>query len=147
MYLSELKDKIESYLKDHDYMTVATAAPDATPRAATVSYATEGMTIYFSTGPSTEKYKNIASKPAVACTVDEDEKDWSKIKGVQLTGFATIVEDEEEQSAAFDLLQSKFPQMKEMPPKVRPKIIRIDPKAAYFIDNSLSFGHRDKAEF
>ncbi len=140
-------EKIASYLEKHRYLTIATADGEGAPKAATVSYASDGTAIYFSTGVTTAKYKNIVANPRVALAVDEDYDDWGTIQGVQLEGTATVLEAEAEIGAAMKLLTCKFPQIAHMPASVNMRIIKIEPRVAYFLDNGAGFGHRDKVEF
>ena len=143
----DTKEKIASYLERHRYLTIATADAAGAPKAATVSYASDGAVIYFSTGVTTAKYKNIVANPRVAIAVDEDYDDWGTIQGVQLEGTATVLEEEKDVKAAMGLLTCKFPQIAHMPASINMKIIKIEPDMAYFLDNREGFGHRDKAEF
>ena len=143
----DTKERIASYLEKHRYLTIATAGEDGAPKAATVSYASDGTTIYFSTGVTTAKYKNIVANKRVALAVDEDYDDWGTIQGVQLEGDAMLLEADEDVGAAMKLLTCKFPQIEHMPASIQRRIIKIEPRVAYFLDNSKGFGHRDKVEF
>lgn len=143
----DTKGRIAYYLEQHRYLTLATADENGAPKAATVSYASDGAVIYFSTGITTAKYKNIAKNPSVALAVDEDYGDWGTIQGVQLEGDATVLESEEDLGAAMKLLTCKFPQIANMPASIDMRIIKIEPRVAYFLDNAKGFGHRDKVEY
>ncbi|MCC7569417.1 MAG: pyridoxamine 5'-phosphate oxidase family protein [Candidatus Methanofastidiosa archaeon] len=140
----DTKEKIATYLEQHRYLTLATASVDGTPKAATVSYASEGTDIYFSTGVTTAKFKNILENPHVALAVDEDYDDWATIQGVQLEGVAKILEKDEEKAYALKLLTCKFPQIAHMPPSINMRLLKVEPSVAYFLDNSQGFGHREK---
>lgn len=80
-----LREKILTYIREHDTMTIATAQDDI-PWAASLFYVNDGFTLYFLSDPATRHSMNIAENPLVAATVDEDYHDWRAIKGVQMQG-------------------------------------------------------------
>jgi len=143
----EVIDDIVKYLEEHRYLSLATVSSDGIPMAATVSYASVGTTIYFSTGRTTNKFRNITKRSNIALTIDEDYEDWGKIQGIQLIGKATLLEDVPGIEAAQKALGSKFPQMAQMPANIDFALFKIEPVKAYFLDNSKGFGHRDKVVF
>lgn len=135
------------YLGNHRYLNLATVSQDGSPMAATVSYANSGMTIYFSTGRTTNKFKNITRDSRVALTIDEDYDNWGEIQGIQIRGRAKMLEDPSEIATAQGVLSCKFPQMAHMPKNIDFVLFKIEPEVAYFLDNSKGFGFRDKVVF
>ena len=55
-----LKKEILSILDDANDMTIATVREDGYPRATTVSYVDDGLTIYFDCAANSQKAKNLA---------------------------------------------------------------------------------------
>ena len=139
----EVTKKISDYLAAHPYMTLATVSDDGSPVAHTLGYASEGTTVYFMTDKNTRKAKNISTNPSVAYTVDKDYTDLGKIQGVQMKGTAEPVTDGAVIGKVMGIMTEKFPQLKEMPENPDYVFFKIAPKEAYFIDNTVSFGHRE----
>jgi len=144
--MTEIVDNVVNYLENHRYLTLATVSSNGAPMAATVSYANNGTTIFFSTGKTTNKFKNITKNPNIALTVDEDYDNWGEIQGVQLMGKALLLEESSDIDMAKKTLGCKFPQMAHMPKNIDFAFFKIEPTTAYFLDNSKGFGHRDKVE-
>jgi len=143
----EIKKKIEAYLLSHYYVRMATLKPDGNPVVHTVGYASEGVTLYIMTDRPSRKAKNIVKNPHVAYAVDENYEDFSRIQGIQMEGKAVVIEEKTEIEKAIGMLQKKFKQYATLPPERDIVIIRVDPVAGYYLDNSVRFGHRDKITF
>jgi len=145
--MDDIKQKISEYLKSHNYLNLATADKNGKPYASTVAYASDGAFIYFLTDRDTIKAVNISVNPSVAYTVDEDNEDWSVMRGIQATGKASFLSEKKDIDGALELLIEKFPQMSSMKPSPSMVIIKITLSEAYFLDNKVCFGHRDKVKF
>ncbi|MEJ0026465.1 MAG: pyridoxamine 5'-phosphate oxidase family protein [Rhizomicrobium sp.] len=63
--MSALTDQIRRVIASGSDMTIATIRPDGWPQATTVSYAGDGLTIYFGTGAASQKARNLAKNPKV----------------------------------------------------------------------------------
>ncbi len=144
------REKTLAYLKAHNVMTLATTGPEGL-WAAAVFYINHDFTLYFLSAPTTRHSRNIATHSGVAATIQEDYKDWSKIKGIQLEGQAFRIEGAE-RTAAIARYGLKFPivgnlvQAPAQIVKAMSKIAwyKVVPERLYFIDNSLGLGHRDE---
>lgn len=143
----EIKERIGGYLKDHSVLTLATVTPDCRPLAHTVTYVSEGATVFFATLKTTRKYHDIRRNPAVAYTVDEDCPDWGKIKGIQMEGRAEILADPGEVARVRALYVKKFPAAADFPEDLDMAFIRVEPMACFFLDFSKGFSHRDEVKF
>jgi general stress protein 26 len=143
----DAKQKVIDYLGGHLYLNLATVSQDGSPLSHTVGYVSDGAQVYFVTDKKSRKAKNIMGNPSVAYTVDEDYTDLTRIKGVQMKGKANLVTDSSVIAKILDGMGKKFPQMKEMPANPDYVFFRIVPEEAYFIDNSVGFGHRDHVDF
>ena len=144
----DILKKIEHYLEKHNHLNLGTVSRENLPMVHTVAYASEGATVYFVTNKASRKAQNFVANPAVAYTVDEDEAgDWSKIQGIQAMGNAMIIENADETQQVMAKMIKKFPQMANLPPDPNMVFVKVVPTETYFIDNSVSFGHRDRMEF
>ena len=143
----DVKKKMEEYLLSHYYVRLATLKSDGNPVVHTVGYASEGLTLYIMTDRPSRKAGNIMKNPHVAYAVDENYEDFSRIRGIQMEGKAAVVEERAEIEKAVGLLQKKFKQYATLPQDRDFVIIRVEPAAGYYLDNSVRFGYRDKITF
>lgn len=147
-----LRERVQAYLAAHHVMTLATAGDDG-PWAAALFYVHDGCALYFLSAPGSRHCRVIARSPRVSVTVQEDYSDWREIKGVQLEGIATRLSGEEEQRAR-GLYEAKFPflrRLADVPVAIVEAMLevgwyKVAPERAYFIDNSVAFGHRDEID-
>jgi len=87
------RERARRLLAEQDTCTLATAAPDATPEAATVRFvADDSLDVYVTTESTYRKYRNMERNPEVAVVVDGDRYN------LQLEGTAAAVDGE---TAAF----------------------------------------------
>jgi uncharacterized protein YhbP (UPF0306 family) len=148
MEKKEIRQAISDYLRTHRKMTLATVTLDGRPLAHTVEYVSDnGPLIYFATKKTTRKAQNIMKNANVSFAVDEDYDDWMKIQGVQVEGRATILSDEKDIKCAMDLFVNKFPFVAEFAPDPDMVLVKIEPVAGFFLDNTKGFAHRDEVKF
>lgn len=130
-------------------LTLATVRDDGYPQATTVSYASDGLTIYVGTGRDSQKVRNIQRCHKVSLTIDMPYDDWNKIKGLSMGATAEILEDPAEIGHAIECLIKKFPILTEMPETGDPNemaFIKITPKIISVLNYELGFGHTDLVE-
>lgn len=139
--------KITRYLASHLYLRLGTVTADCTPQVHTVGYVSEGCTAYFVTDRKSRKAENIQKNPAVSYSVDENYNDFMAIQGVQMEGRASLVTLETEAMKILDLMAQKFRDMENIPANPDLVIFSIKPSRGFFLDNTVSFGHRDMVEF
>ena len=147
-----LRERVQRYLREHHVMTLASHGDEGV-WAAAVFYANDGFAIYFLSSPTSRHGSNLAGNPRVSAAVHEDYSDWSKIKGVQMEGIASVLAGEEEE-AARRLYGAKYPVVGklELAPAAIVKALakvrwyKLVPERLYFIDNSAGFGHREEIE-
>ena len=140
------------YLRTHHVMTVATQDGEG-PWAAAVFYASDGFTLYFLSRPTSRHCANLAAKPRVAITIQEDYVDWPQIKGVQADGLVCALSGDEEMRAR-KLYGDKYPlvgKLAQAPAAIvkalaKVRWYRFTPERLFFIDNSAGFGHRDEID-
>jgi len=145
-----LRGRVQAYLGAHHVMTLATAGAEG-PWAAAVFYAHRDWALYFLSAATSRHCRDIAHNPRVAATIQGDYAQWREIKGIQLEGSAARLSGAEE-ARARELYGEKFPLLRgEAPPEIAAAIARISwyriaPERAWFIDNSVAFGHRDEID-
>ena len=133
-----------AYLRAHNVMTLATTG-DEGPWAAAVFYASADFTLYFVSSPEARHSRNLAIHPRVAVTVQEDYREWTAIKGLQLEGAARVVTGPE-QSAATSAYRTKYPFTGTVSTLAaafaRVAWYMVEPDRVYYLDNSVRFGYR-----
>jgi uncharacterized protein YhbP (UPF0306 family) len=141
-----LREEIVSILKYANDMTIATLRRDGYPQATTVSYANDGLTIYFGTAESSQKAQNIAQNDRVSLTVNLPYTNWGQIRGLSVAGRAERLSDEQQIAYAGDLLFRKFLQgIAEYASGALDGIalFRITPEVISVLDYRKGFGHTD----
>jgi hypothetical protein len=147
-----LPQAVAAYLAGHHVMTLATHGAEG-PWAAAVFYASDGASLIFLSAPNTRHCRNLAQDSRCAATIQEDYREWSQIKGIQLEGRVVELQGEEERRAQH-LYGEKFPivaAVADVPPAIvkalaRVRWFRLVPEHFHFIDNSRGFGHRDEID-
>ncbi|QLC26484.1 pyridoxamine 5'-phosphate oxidase family protein [Parasphingopyxis algicola] len=144
----KLREQIGSIIGDVPDLTIATVRPDGFPQATTVSYANDGLTIYFMTAADGQKALNIARNDKVSLAIDRPYRNWDEIESLSMGARATIVSDPEEFEKAGQLLMAKFPQAEEHAPpeEIELAIVRIEPAVISLIDYRKGFGHTERVE-
>jgi uncharacterized protein YhbP (UPF0306 family) len=147
----ELKQQVLNYLETHNTMTLGTSSGDV-PWAATVFYASDDFHLYFFSVPDSRHCQNLAANPRVAVTVQEDYKDWQKIKGIQLEGTALLVDSIIEKAKAMAVYARKYPEVIKLftnPASgvfhkafLKVKFYCVVPQKLFWIDNEQGFGKR-----
>jgi nitroimidazol reductase NimA-like FMN-containing flavoprotein (pyridoxamine 5'-phosphate oxidase superfamily) len=143
----DIRKKIVDYLGSHNYMAIGTADLDGKPSVHSMGYVSVGPIAYCVTTKDSEKILHIKKNPEVAYVVDEYYAKVFNIKGIQVKGKASLVEDTGELEHAVNLLVKKFPEFAAIGPHPVVVIFKIEPTEGWFIDYSKGVGHRDKVRF
>jgi len=138
----DTKQKIEDYLKNHNWLNLGTVDSEGKPMVHTMGYVSEGATVYFGTSKQTHKADDMANNPNVAYTVDEDNVEVMKITGIQMQGKATLVTEMDEMQKVGGMMAEKFPFMKDMPQTPDSIMFKVEPIEGYYLDYSKGFTHR-----
>jgi len=140
-----MRKRILDLLKRHNIMTIATVRKDGYPQATTVTYANDGLIIYFGCDRTAQKVRNIRRTSKVSLTIDRDYRNWSNIKGLAMAADAQVLTDRAEIRHATEVLAEKFTQWAELSPVDMKaiKFVKVVPKLISVLDYSRGFGHTD----
>ena len=87
--------EVEAFLQGSMKVQVATINPDGSPHLTTLFYVLHEGRIAFWTYASSQKIKNLERDDRITCLV-EDGTDYFELRGVSITGHATLVTDQDE---------------------------------------------------
>lgn len=90
--VSMSEKEVESLLKTRPLMRLATVSGKAEPHVATLWYVYLDGRIYFSADEKTKKIRNIKENNRVSLVIDSGQELF-KVKGVMITGEASMIED------------------------------------------------------
>jgi general stress protein 26 len=127
-------------------LTLATIRPDGYPQATTVSYASDGLTIYVGVGKDSQKAHNIRQCNKVSLTINSDYQDWNHIKGLSMGATAEILTDPAEIRHAADCMLQRFPQVAEWSNSEQNAdiaFLKITPQVISVLNYEKGFGHTD----
>jgi uncharacterized protein YhbP (UPF0306 family) len=144
-----LKEEIRAFLLAHHVVSLATIV-DGAAHAASVMFAAEDLSLYWTSDPDSRHSLAIERDSRVAATVAPDYTDFRFIRGVQIAGRARRLSAVDEAAHARELLQRRFPFLRELdalPAALRAALdktahYRLDPDAITWIDNTKEFGNR-----
>ena len=97
-------------------------------------------------GNRKRKFLSIETNPNVAFSAEEATENWMQIKGVQVQGKASVVEEKDKGNVGA-LFIAKYPQMANMPPDPNFVFLKVTLTEAYLLDYTKGFGHRDHVTF
>jgi len=130
---------IIDYLGSHNIARIA-VADGQMPLANTVFYVSDGIKLYFSSSPDSRKIHVLGSNPQISLTVDEDYEDWSKIKGIEITGRALILGEGRSQKQR-EMFTAKFSQLRDFGGIPNHHVIvEVIPEKICYLDYEESFG-------
>lgn len=148
-----MDDSIQSarhYLATHNVLCLSTCV-DSTSWVAPVFYAVCNSRLVFLSAPHTAHCKNIVSNPHISASIQQDYKEWTEIKGIQLEGAVSRVKSADTPSV-IQAYSKKFPLTGEdAPPEIARALdkihwFEIKVQRLLFIDNSKGLGHRVEVE-
>lgn len=139
----ELEEFIRDTLQRHKVMTLATIRPDGYPRAASVGYVSEGLTLYVLAGAGAEKIADIRRCAKVSLTIQRAYEDWHKIAGLTIAATAQVITDRVEIRHVLALFTAKYPALAELLPTLGTEeivVVRLQPKTVALVENTLDIG-------
>jgi uncharacterized protein YhbP (UPF0306 family) len=141
----EWQATLQKFLSERITIAVATTSPTGSPRVADVYFVSDDeLNLYFYSDPASRHSRNIQRDPRVAVTARVESMDWHEIRGLQIEGISEATNDPGEHSRTWNLMCAKFPFYRSFTEAVANlKMYRITPKSVRWIDNSVSFGHKE----
>jgi nitroimidazol reductase NimA-like FMN-containing flavoprotein (pyridoxamine 5'-phosphate oxidase superfamily) len=140
-----MKQKAVDILQDNRLMAIATARKEGWPQATMVSYANDGILIYFVVSRKSQKFANIERDDRVSLAIGRDFHDPSTIKALSIAARASEVRDPKQRQRAIKLLLDRHPGLKrlERPEAGHSAVMRANPEIITILDYSKGFGHAD----
>jgi len=161
--MSNLKAFILQLLEQHRVMTIATNRADGWPQATMVGYVNDGYLLYCFVARNTQKYANIVRDPRISIAIGSDAPNPMEIRGLSLSGLATVVTDRSEFNTILKQRLKRYPEYSALPrptsdqdalirvsPQSSPTgvaLLRIAPEVISVLDYSKGFGHSDLVTF
>lgn len=138
-------DTVRTFLDRHRVLTLATV-DDGGPWATPLFYASDDtLAFYFLSDPGTRHCRAMAENPRVSAAIHGDPGTWTEITGVQVDGWASVVEESEDRAHAFRCYAAKFPfALALIPPDGPYRFYRLRPRWLRLIDNSVALGYKQE---
>jgi nitroimidazol reductase NimA-like FMN-containing flavoprotein (pyridoxamine 5'-phosphate oxidase superfamily) len=141
---SNVEQLIRAVVSEGKDLVVATVRPDGAPQATMVSYAGDGLRIYFGTSPQSQKARNLARDERVSIAINLPYRDWSQIRGVSLFGRARRLEDPAELARVGELFLVKFSELAQyVSAGDELALFEVTPEMISLLDYRQGFGHTD----
>lgn len=145
----DLAARVAAFLDAHHVMTLATVG-DAGAHAASLMYARDGFTLYWTSDPQTRHSLHLEREARVTATIAPDYTDFRVIRGLQIAGRARRL-DGAEAEAARAALVARYAFLAEVasgPPKLKAAfeqagLYALEPERITLIDNTRGFGHKE----
>ncbi len=147
---ANLKSLILELLAANRDLSLATLRDDGYPQANIVSYAHDGLVLYFATSRTSQKIRNIQRHNKVSFTIASPYTDWSQIRGLSMAASAYVLADDAPDcTRAMNLLLERYPAAWDMspPPAAGQSVfVRLVPEFASVLDYTQGFGHTELTE-
>jgi nitroimidazol reductase NimA-like FMN-containing flavoprotein (pyridoxamine 5'-phosphate oxidase superfamily) len=140
-----MEQKAVDILNKYRLMAIATLRADGWPQATMVSYANEGLLLYFIVSRASQKYANIERDSRVSIVVGRDFEDPSQIKALSIAANASEVRDPKQRERAINLILERHPALIKLgrPDLKHSAVMRAYCSIVTILDYSRGFGHAD----
>jgi len=140
-----MEQKAIDILDRYRLMAIATLRPDGWPQATMVSYANEGLLLYFVVSRASQKYANIERDSRVSIVVGRDFEDPALIKALSIAANASEVRDPKQRERAIELILKRHPNLAKLgrPNLEHSAVMRAYCSIVTILDYSKGFGHAD----
>jgi nitroimidazol reductase NimA-like FMN-containing flavoprotein (pyridoxamine 5'-phosphate oxidase superfamily) len=140
-----MEQKAVDILSKYRLMAIATLRPDGWPQATMVSYANEGLLLYFIVSRASQKYTNIERDSRVSIVVGRDFEDPAQIKALSIAANASEVRDPKQRERAIELILERHPALARLgrPDLEHSAVMRAYCSIVTILDYSKGFGHAD----
>lgn len=147
----DARDRILSFLAVHNTLTLATER-GGKPWANALFYASDGFTLYFVSDPKTRHADHLKNNAHIAATIQDDQRDWRAIQGVQLEGTCQEITNPVESARALTVYAGKYPFITDLlrAPKeigsamAKARFHKITPTWIRLVDNTRGFGFKEE---
>lgn len=129
-------------------MTIATVCTDGHPLTSTVSYANDGLVLYFGTLSHSEKAHNIEKDERVSLTINRPYRFWRDIEGVAIKAKASVIKTPDEFRKASQLVFEKFPHVNDYAKAESGEVVlvKVEPVQVSYLNYRKGFGHVETLE-
>ncbi len=110
--MSADNNKVPEYLNQTKFIILATINHEVPAVRTLASFASEGLTTYFSTGKSTAKVEQIHANPKVTVLFQHENQDLASYVNVSIVGTANQITAKEEVDKAIKLIADRSPNFK-----------------------------------
>ena len=135
---------IADFLRAHSTLTLATVSGDGTPYATPLFYVLdENLQLYWLSSGSSTHSMHLAVRSDVSAAVYSETDEWEKIRGVQLWGTASVVQQSNLRKEVVKAYTERF----RLGSIFRLAIVacnlyRLAPMRVRYLDNSKHFGYK-----
>lgn len=143
--LEQILDLIESQTT----MVLSTVDPDGRPHSTPLFFVSDkSMNLFWFSSPRCAHSKHCAQRPIISASIFHPTRDWRKIRGVQMQGLASEVQDAGLQEEMRDFHTSRF-RLGPIPKLALRKSVLycLSPTWIRFIDNTRRFGYKFELTF
>jgi nitroimidazol reductase NimA-like FMN-containing flavoprotein (pyridoxamine 5'-phosphate oxidase superfamily) len=140
-----MEQKVIDILGRRRIMAIATMRPDGWPQTTIVSYANDGLLIYFLISRLGQKFANLARDDRVSIAIGGDFDDPHELRGLSIAAHASEVTDERQRRHAYQLMKLRRPALAAFPnPDFRrAALMRARCSIITVADYSQGLGHAD----
>jgi nitroimidazol reductase NimA-like FMN-containing flavoprotein (pyridoxamine 5'-phosphate oxidase superfamily) len=140
-----MEQKAVDILNRYRLMAIATLRPDGWPQATMVSYANDGLLLYFVVSRGSQKYANIERDSRVSIVVGRDFENPAQIKALSIAANASEVRDPKQRERAIELILKRHPKLAGLgrPDLKHSAVMRAYCSIVTILDYSKGFGHAD----
>ena len=140
-----MEAKAIEIMNAHRLMAIATTRPDGWPQVTMVSYANDGLLIYFAISRHSQKFANIAEDDRVSIAIGRDFQDPRSIRALSIAAHASEVRDAAQREQAIDLILERHPGLAKLPrpDNARAAVMRALCSVVTILDYCKGFGHAD----
>lgn len=126
-------------------MAISTVRPDGWPQATMVSYANDGLLIYFVVSRLSQKFANIENDDRVSIAIGRDCEKPGSIRALSIAAHASEVRDPKQREGAIDLVLKRHPGLASLPrpAHAHAAVMRAPCSIVTILDYSKGFGHAD----
>jgi len=140
-----MEEQIGDILESHRLMAISTDMPSGWPQTTLVSYANEGLIIYFVISRAGQKFANIERDQRVGIAIGRGVDDPRKIEELSIAAEASEVTDPGQRERALNLLVKRRASLAKLPrpDPANAAVMRAAPRVVTVSDYSKGSGHAD----